>query len=175
MENKQFENLATTKLGNYAEEEVKSHFHNIGYTVFWSDKSHGSSYIDGMATSGSSRQVRNLIEVKCKTLNAYGNYSIAVNDLNEYMKASEETGFQCLIVILDHQSGKMNVTTPRRIMKSITFYGKDRQDGKPIIYFDNFVERAKLTPNTIAELRGLAINSKNENHNKEIIYSTNIR
>ena len=142
-----FNSLPTTKIGNIAENYVKTFLESIGYQLYWNTNTQ-SQIFDGIGFSG--KTVKNLIEVKAKYPMYNGCVSIHENDLEKYEEAQISESKEMLLCYVDHKFRKLRVTTTKRIRKSTKNRVWDYEEMKWLIYYDDLIIRAEI-PENIAQ------------------------
>ena len=149
----EFKDLITTRKGFIGEEFVKNYLEQeLNYQIWWNSNNKSQPF-DAFAFSGTS--VKNLIEVKVKTLTSFGTYSIHENDLIVYERYQKEEKKKMLIFYLDYNSGRLNVTTTRMIRDSIQHKTYDEKEHKTLIYFDGYSFRKQLPEKIIEQLKNI--------------------
>ena len=148
-----FKDFKETRIGTIAEEFVDDYLINQGYQT-WFNTNKQSTPWDGFANNykKEGKWKRILVEVKCKTKTAYGDFGIHYNDLQVYKKAEKEEGRPMLIFYVDYRDKKLYVITTSMIQQAVKCDGIDQGDGKKIIYFNGFKEKANIPQNIIDKI-----------------------
>lgn len=148
-----FKDLKSTKIGTIAEEFVDDYLISQGYQT-WFNTNKQSTPWDGFANNNKKEDKwkKILVEVKCKTKTAYGDFGIHHNDLQIYKKAEKEENRPMLIFYVDYISKKLYLITTSMIEEHIKDKKPDQEDGKSIIYFNGFKPIADIPQNIIDKI-----------------------
>jgi hypothetical protein len=158
MDNQPFNKLQTTRIGNIAEKWIKDEFlPSNGYIVWWNGNEYSTPF-DGIANNEKHKNKncrRILVEVKCKTKNGYGNFSIHSNDLVVYKEHEEKENRLMNIFFVNPEDGKLYLTNLRMIKENPGFKPTRDDDGKELTWISGktgIKEIASIPQNIIQQI-----------------------
>ncbi len=148
----EFNQLKTTRKGNLAEQYVIDYLSNeLGYTLWWNQNDKSTIY-DGSGYSGTTREQKNLFEVKLKSRTKYGSYSIHQNDLEKYKEEEKLENKQMIIIYVDPKHQELQFTTTKMIDKSTKMIVWDTEEKKNLVYFTSYKTKKKIETEFITKL-----------------------